>query len=121
MSLPGHEVRVSSWIDLMTTLHSRNLVQFHAGEGNHLRAPDVFRGVDDASWELQASIQRLPKTATTRPDVVERSLLRSRQLVCDVTSLRRRFAVRDKEVDFERNGDSSTEFAGTPLAVSWAS
>lgn len=75
MSLPGREIRVSSWIDLRSAPHDRNMVQVSAREGNHLRSPYVFRGVDDASWELQTSIQRLPKTATTRPDVVERSLL----------------------------------------------
>ena len=77
MSLPGREIRVSAWADLMSTLHSRNLVQFHADEGNHLRSPYVFRGVDNAAWELQTSVQRLPKISTTRPDIVERSLLRS--------------------------------------------
>jgi hypothetical protein len=77
MSLPGRQIVVSSWADLLSALHSQNLVQFQGSEGNHLRSPYVFRGVDVASWELQTSLQRLSKTATTRPDVVERSLLRS--------------------------------------------
>ena len=77
MSLPGREIRVSKWNDLMSVLHDRKMVQFSADEGNHLRSPYVFRGVDDANWELQTSFQRLSKTSTTRPDVVERSLLRS--------------------------------------------
>jgi hypothetical protein len=37
----------------------------------------VFRGTDVARWELQTSLQRLAKTQTTRPKVVEHSLLRS--------------------------------------------
>lgn len=77
MSLPGREIRVSSWIDLMSALHDRSVVPLRTDEGNHLRSPYVFRGVDDASWELQTSFQRLSKTPKTRPDVVEHSLIRS--------------------------------------------
>ncbi len=77
MTLPGREIRVSSWLELMSELHSQNLVQVLRDEGNHLRSPYVFRGMDCATWPLATSLQRLPKTETTRPDVVERSLLRS--------------------------------------------
>src|SRR5690242_20869687 len=77
MSLPGTEIHVSSWLELMTELHSRKLVQFRADEGNHLRSPYVFRGVDVATWGLETSLQRLPKTPTAQPKIVERSLLRS--------------------------------------------
>ncbi len=77
MSLPGREIRVSSWLELMDVLQSHNIVDLAAGEGNHLRSPYVFRGVDDANWGLETSLQRLPKTPTTRPKVVEHSLLRS--------------------------------------------
>lgn len=77
MLLPGREITVSSWLDLITVLHTNPLVQLHPKEGNHLRSPYVFRGVDDASWGLPTSLQRLPKTATTQPNIVEHSLLRS--------------------------------------------
>jgi hypothetical protein len=77
MSLPGREIRVSSWNELISELHSRNLVQFRPGEGDHLRSPYVFRGMDVASWGLATSLQRLPKKPNTRVMVVERALLRS--------------------------------------------
>jgi hypothetical protein len=77
MSLPGREVRVSSWNELITELHARNIVQPRPGEGNHLRSPYVFRGMDVASWDLLTSIQRLSRNASTRPQVIEKSLVRS--------------------------------------------
>lgn len=75
--MPGPEIRVSTWTELISELHSRNLVQLRADEGDHLRSPYVFRGVDVAAWGLETSLQRLPKNQSTRPSVVERSLLRS--------------------------------------------
>ena len=77
MPLPGKEIRVSSWSDLISKLHSRNVVQLHQEEGNHLRSPYVFRGMDVATWELDRSFQRLPKQPGARPSVIERSLIRS--------------------------------------------
>lgn len=77
MTLPGREIRVSSWLELISELHSQNLVQVLSDEGNHLRSPYVFRGMDAADWALETSVQRLPKTQSTSPTVVERSLLRS--------------------------------------------
>jgi hypothetical protein len=77
MPLPGREIRVSSWQELIEALHSLPIVQLRGGEGNHLRSPYVFRGMDVASWELQSSLQRLAKTQTTRSKIVEQSLLRS--------------------------------------------
>ena len=77
MSFVGREIRVSSWNELMSELHSHELVRFRPDEGNHLRSPYVFRGMDVASWGLETSLQRLPKTQSTRSRVVERSLLRS--------------------------------------------
>jgi hypothetical protein len=76
-SLPGREIRVTSWAQLIAKLHSPQIVPRRPAEGNHLRSPYVFRGVDDASWGMQTSVQRLPRTPTTKPDVVEHSLLRS--------------------------------------------
>jgi hypothetical protein len=77
MSLPGREIKVSSWLELISELHSQSLVQFRGEEGNHLRSRYVFRGVDVASWGLETSIQRLSRTPTTQLGIVERSLLRS--------------------------------------------
>lgn len=77
MSLPWREIRVSSWIDLMSALHGGNMVQSSPYEGNHLRSPYVFRGMDVAAWSLQTGLQRLPKNQNSRTDIVERSLLRN--------------------------------------------
>jgi hypothetical protein len=77
MTLPGKEIRVSSWLDLISELHSRQIIQLRSDEGNHLRAPYVFRGMDAASWNLVTSLERLPKTGTTDIRLVERSLIRS--------------------------------------------
>jgi len=71
------EVRVSNWLDLMSALHSQGIVPLRPQEGNHLRSPYVFRGMDVASWPLKTSLQRLPGTPATVPSIVERSLLRS--------------------------------------------
>ena len=77
MPLPGKEIRVSSWSQLIEKLHSHNLVQLRPGEGDHLRSPYVFRGMDVASWELLTSLQRLPKKPDTNTSVIEHSLIRS--------------------------------------------
>ena len=77
MSLPGKEISVSSWNQLISELHSRNLVQFRPEEGNHLRSPYVFRGMDVASWGLATSLSRLSRNPNTQPELVERSLVRS--------------------------------------------
>ncbi|WP_390905444.1 FRG domain-containing protein [Occallatibacter riparius] len=73
----GREIHVKSWLELVSELHSREVVQPRPEEGNHLRSPYVFRGVDVASWSLDTSLQRISKLPTTQPQVVERSLLRS--------------------------------------------
>jgi FRG domain len=77
MSLPGKEIRVSSWLDLMADLHSRDIVQFDAKEGGHFRSPYVFRGMDVATWSLATSFERLPKTPGASTRMLERALLRS--------------------------------------------
>lgn len=77
MSLPGREIPVSSWNHLMSELHSRDIVQLRPDEGDHLRAPYVFRGMDVASWGLETSLQRLPKKPNTNVTLVERSLIRN--------------------------------------------
>ena len=77
MSLPGSEIRGSSWNGLVSELHSRQLVQFRPDEGDHLRSPYVFRGLDVASGGLMTSLQRLPRNSRGSTDVIERSLIRS--------------------------------------------
>ena len=77
MNLPGREVLVSSWGQLVDELHSRQLVQFRPEEGDHLRSPYVFRGIDVASWGLLTSLQRLPRNRQGSTDIIERSLIRS--------------------------------------------
>jgi hypothetical protein len=73
---PGQEVRVTSWIELMSELHSRNLVQLRPQEGGHLRSPYVFRGMGVAKWDLETSLQRLSGSPSTKTKV-EQALLRS--------------------------------------------
>jgi hypothetical protein len=73
MALPGEEVRVSSWAELVSKLHSKQVIPRLPDEGNHFRSPYVFRGADVASWELQTSLQRL----TPEPGRVEKAILRS--------------------------------------------
>lgn len=70
-------ITVRSWKELVDQLHANHLVPYRPEEGGHLRSPYVFRGMDDAAWELETSFQRLPKTAATNPKTVEKSLLRS--------------------------------------------
>ena len=76
MSLPGKEIPVASWTQLLAELHSRNLIQFRPEEGDHFRSPYVFRGMDVASWGLATSLERLPKKPNTRVPLVERALIR---------------------------------------------
>jgi len=61
----------------MSVLHSPRLVPCSSSEGNHYRSPYVFRGMDDATWSLQTSLQRLAKEPTTDRKKIERSLIRS--------------------------------------------
>jgi hypothetical protein len=77
MSLPGTEIRVSSWTQLLSELHSRKLVQLSPEEGDHIRSPYVFRGMDVATWELATSLQRLSKKPNTNTSLIESSLIRS--------------------------------------------
>lgn len=77
MTLPGSAVRVNSWNELISELHSRKIVQLSPHEGDHFRSPYVFRGMDVASWDLVTSLQRLSRNPTSRPKVIERSLIRT--------------------------------------------
>lgn len=77
MSLPGTEIRVSSWAQLLSELYSHELVQLRPDEGDHVRSPYVFRGMDVATWELATSLQRLSKKPGTDTGKLERSLIRS--------------------------------------------
>ena len=77
MPLPGTEIRVSSWRQLISELHSRKIIPLRKNEGNHRRSPYVFRGMDVARWSLATSLERLSRTGTTNSRVVEHSLIRS--------------------------------------------
>jgi FRG domain len=77
MNLPGSEVRISSWGELIAEIHSRELVQLRPEEGDHLRSPYVFRGVDVAKWGLSTSLQRIPRNANASTSIIEHSLIRS--------------------------------------------
>src|SRR4051812_13368408 len=77
LALPGSETRVSSWGELIEQLHSRDMVQRRPSEGDHLRSPYVFRGVDDASWGLTTSLQRVPRNDKADPRIIEQSLVRN--------------------------------------------
>ena len=61
----------------MSALHSRRLVPRSHDEGDHYRSPYVFRGMDNATWSLQTSLQRLDKKPNTDRMLIERSLIRS--------------------------------------------
>jgi len=77
MPLSITEIKVSSWVQLLSELHSRQLVHLNPEEGDHIRSPYVFRGMDVANWELSTSLQRLPKKQNTNTGLIERSLIRS--------------------------------------------
>ena len=77
MSQPGKEIRVSGWTELVAALHSPQIIPLCPEQGNHRRAPYVFRGMDDATWELTTTLQRLPKEPATDIQVIERASIRS--------------------------------------------
>lgn len=52
-------------------------MQLREDEGDHIRSPYVFRGMDVASWSLETSLQRLPKKPGTNVHKIEDSLIRS--------------------------------------------
>jgi len=67
------EVAVHDWNGLMDALHGSGVMPQQKGQGGHFRSPYVFRGMSDASWPLQTSLERLG----TPPGVVEDALIRS--------------------------------------------
>jgi len=77
MSFSIPEIKVSSWEQLLSVLHSRQLIQVRENEGDHLRSPYVFRGMDVAKWALDTSLQRLPKKPNTSTSLLENSLIRT--------------------------------------------
>jgi hypothetical protein len=77
MDLPGSETIVKTWPELVTALHSRNIIPVRDDEGGHLRSPYVFRGADNAKWPLETSIVRLAGFAPANSKTIERSLIRS--------------------------------------------
>lgn len=77
MSFSIKEIKVSSWNELLSVIHSRQIIQTREIEGGHLRSPYVFRGMDVAKWGLETSLQRLPKINTANISLLETSLIRS--------------------------------------------
>ena len=77
MPLPGKEIRVCSWIELVKELHSNNVVPIQPGSGDHHRSPYLFRGMDNAKWELTTSLQFLAKKPGPDTFLVERALIRA--------------------------------------------
>jgi hypothetical protein len=67
------DVEVTSWSRLLEELHDPSVIPVQKGQGGHFRSPYVFRGMSDASWPLQTSLERLG----TPPHVVEDALIRS--------------------------------------------
>ena len=77
MPHPGTGIKVTSWSQLLSHLHARKLVKVRQDEGDHIRSPYVFRGMDVASWSLETSLQRLPKKPDTDTGKIEDALIRS--------------------------------------------
>ncbi len=77
MNFPGAQAPISSWQQLISDLHSRALIPLQPNQGGHLRSPYVFRGVDDATWHLQTSLERLSGVTSQNINLLERSLIRS--------------------------------------------
>ena len=69
------EIEVASWEQLNVVFREHGLIQRHDGEGRHLRAPYVFRGLDRADWRLATSFERLNPQGP--PQIVERASLRA--------------------------------------------
>jgi len=77
VTTPFKEIRVDSWEQLMSVLHSKSIVTATSDAGNHRRSPYLFRGMDNAEWTFQTSLQRLSKEPSADCKLIERSLIRS--------------------------------------------
>jgi len=67
------DIKVSSWEELLSELHSSPVIPTQERQGGHRRSPYVFRGMSDASWPLQTSLERLGSPARW----VEKPLMRA--------------------------------------------
>lgn len=67
------EETVSDWSGLLKALHDPTIMPVQQGQGGHFRSPYVFRGMSDATWPMQTSLERLG----TPPAWVEDALIRS--------------------------------------------
>jgi hypothetical protein len=63
----------NSWEELVSLLHEDDLIPRRGMEGGHYRSKFVFRGMSDASWRLETSLQRTKSPA----ELIEGPLLRS--------------------------------------------
>ena len=73
---PWRETTVDNWQQLLTALHGPDMIPSDPEVGGHFRSPFVFRGMSDASWRMQTSLERL-KTPPADIQDVEAALLRS--------------------------------------------
>jgi len=67
------DTAVESWNKLLEELHSLDLIPVQESQGGHRRSPFVFRGMSDATWPLQTSLERLGSP----PSNVEQPALRA--------------------------------------------
>ncbi|MCP4678914.1 MAG: FRG domain-containing protein [Deltaproteobacteria bacterium] len=51
-------IEVDSWEQLLTALHTSEMIPECPNEGNHRRSPYLFRGMADSSWRLETSLER---------------------------------------------------------------
>lgn len=67
------DIPVGSWEELLRELHSAPVIPTQERQGGHRRSPYVFRGMSDASWPLQTTLERLGSPA----EWVEKPLIRA--------------------------------------------
>lgn len=68
---------VSSWDELINLMHSEQFTPKKSSEGNHYRSPYIFRGMDNADWNMQTSLERLDHKNDDTYLLIENSLIRS--------------------------------------------
>lgn len=67
------QVPVTSWSELLATIHSRSVIPKVENQGGHYRSAYVFRGMSCSEWPIATSLERLKSP----PRDVEPALLRS--------------------------------------------
>ena len=72
-SIPWNDINVDSWNELLSALHSLDMIPFKERQGGHHRSSYVFRGMSNATWPLKTSLERLGSS----PEKVEEPALRA--------------------------------------------